>query len=130
MHQDLERLAAAHGVATSYDDWANNRVLVEEPAVVAALTAMGIDASSPEAVAAALTDADEAPWRRMLPPSVVVRAGHAQVLVRAADKPVLEVRFEDGTTVVPVAAALPGETRGPLTAWHVSLPELPLGWHT
>jgi 4-alpha-glucanotransferase len=130
VHQDLERLAAAYGVATSYDDWANNLVHVDEPAVVAALTAMGVDASSPEAVADALTEHDAAPWRRMLPPSVVVRGGGATVVVRAAEEPVLEIRLEDGTTAPPVAAASPGETRGPLTAWHVSLPELPLGWHT
>ncbi|MCW2570771.1 MAG: malQ [Frankiales bacterium] len=130
MHQDLERLAAAYGVATSYDDWADNPVLVEEPAVVAALTAMGVDASTPEAVAAALTEADEAPWRRMLPPSAVIRDGGGRVVVHAVEVPVLEIRLEDGTRVVPVSAASAGERRGALTAWEVALPELPLGWHT
>jgi 4-alpha-glucanotransferase len=129
VRRDLEELAAAHGVATSYVDWSGRRVDVEEPAVVAALAALDVDASTDGAIAGALAAAEEAPWRRMLPPSVVVRGG-GDVVVRAAEQPALDVRLEDSDEVVAVEPGSPGETRGALTAWHVVLPDLPLGWHT
>jgi 4-alpha-glucanotransferase len=125
---DLEQLASALGVATSYDDWSGRSVDVAEPAVIAALAAMGVDASSDAAIGAALAEVDEAPWRRLLPPSVVVRGGSGHVVVRAADEPVVQVLLEEGGAVS-AGAASPGETRGGLTAWQVPLPELPLGWH-
>src|SRR4051812_17781501 len=83
VNDDLERLAAAHGVATGYVDWAQRPATVEPEAVVAALAALGVDASTPESVAAALADAEDAPWRRLLPPSVVVR-GRGHVVMRSA----------------------------------------------
>jgi 4-alpha-glucanotransferase len=125
----LQRLAAAHGVATSYLDWSNRPVDVEEPAVIAALSALGVDASTADAVESALHDADEAPWQRALPPVVVVR-GRGEVVVRAAEPPHLDVVLEDGGSRAVTSAPRPGETHGPLTAWTVALPELPLGWHT
>ena len=67
----LAQLAAAHGVATSYDDWSGTSVPVAPTAVVAALAALGVDADGDEAVAHALEDAAQAPWRRLLPPTVV-----------------------------------------------------------
>jgi 4-alpha-glucanotransferase len=127
--KDLEQLAAAHGVATSYENWAKEPVAVEESAVVAALSALGVDASTPAAIAAAVTDVDEAPWRTVLPPVVVVRGGGA-VVVRSAVAPSVEVVLEDGGPVAVPATARAGETRNGRTAWTVQLPELPLGWHT
>ena len=125
---DLARLATAHGVATSYDDWSGRRVGVQATAVVAALAALGVDASSPAAVAAALQDAEDAPWRRLVPSTVVVR-GPEEVVVRATAEPTLLVALEDGGSVPVTAAAVAGDTRGDRTAWTVTLPELPLGWH-
>ena len=125
---DLARLAAAHGVAISYVDWSDQPREVSAGAVTAALSALGVDATSPAAVAAALVDAEEAPWRRLLPPSVVVRP-RGQVVVRAAAPPTLDVLLEDGGAVQITAAARAGEKRGALTAWTVDLPDLPLGWH-
>src|SRR4051812_26147404 len=84
-------------------------------------------ASSPEAVAAALAEAEEAPWRRLLPPSVVIR-GDGDVVLRSAEEPVVQVRLESGE-VVPVEGAVEGERRGELVAWRVQLRDLPLGWH-
>jgi 4-alpha-glucanotransferase len=46
----LTQLAAAHGVATSYEDWSGARTEVAESAVVAALAALGVDASDEAAV--------------------------------------------------------------------------------
>ena len=128
MDKELAQLAEAHGVAVSYDDWSGKRVEVQPEAVVAALSALGVDASSPDSIRAALADAEEAPWRSLLPPSVVVR-GPEQVVVRAAAEPTLVVELEDGGRAAVPARAVPGESRGGRTAWTLTLPEVPLGWH-
>jgi 4-alpha-glucanotransferase len=125
----LARLADAHGVATSYEDWSRTCVPVAPSAVIAALAAVGVDATTPETVTAALAEVEEAPWRRLLPPSVVVR-GPAEVVVHAAEEPTLEVVLEDGGTVHVDDHARAGERRGDRSAWTVQLPALPLGWHT
>jgi 4-alpha-glucanotransferase len=125
---DLEQLATAHGVATSYVDWADKPVDVSREAVVAALSALGVDASTPDAVAAALSEVAESPWRRLLPPSVVLRGKGGSVVVRAVAEPTLEVRLESGGSHR-VLAPTPGETRGERTAWTFELADLPLGWH-
>ncbi len=70
--EPLARLAGAHGVATWYGGWRGGRVEVSEQTVVTVLGALGVDASTPEAVEAALAEAEERPWRRTLPPVVVV----------------------------------------------------------
>ena len=129
MDSSLEQLAAAHGVATSYDNWNNDPVAVQESAVIAALAAMDVDAATPEAVTAALADVEDAPWRSVLPPVVVLR-GAGEVVVRSALPPVLEVRLEDGQPFAVHAQPNAGEVREGRTAWAVQLPELPLGWHT
>jgi 4-alpha-glucanotransferase len=119
VNTDLERLAATHGVATSYVDWADKLVDVSEEAVVAALSALGVDASSPKTITDALADAEEAPWRRLLPGTVVVRA---------LTQPTLDVRLEDGGRVR-VSSPSAGEVRRDRTAWTFELSDLPLGWH-
>jgi 4-alpha-glucanotransferase len=137
---DLEQLAQAHGVATSYVDWSDAPVDVAPTAVASALAALGVDASTPEAVTAALAEADAAPWRRLLPPSVVVRGRGGQVLVHAAESVGVELvaELEDGTRVpipVPVAAApdkdkdKDGLVRDGVVRHTVPLPDLPFGWH-
>ncbi|OAH15263.1 4-alpha-glucanotransferase [Streptomyces jeddahensis] len=71
----LARLAALHGVATSYSPSPGRTVQAPDSAVVAALAALGVDASTPEAVRHAL-EAREAELReRLLPPTVVGRQG-------------------------------------------------------
>ena len=128
MDSSLARLAAGYGVATTYVDWAGREVEVGGLAVLAALGALGVDASTPAAVEAALAEQEERPWRTPLPPSVVIR-GRAHVVVRSAQAPMLEVSLEDGGVVPVPGPATPGETRDGRTAWHVELPDLPLGWH-
>jgi 4-alpha-glucanotransferase len=68
------RLAALHGVATSYEPAPGRTVEVPEATVVAVLAALGVDASTPQAVRAALDE--HAHWRanRLLPDTVVLRA--------------------------------------------------------
>ena len=132
MTPELAQLAAAHGVATSYVDWADKPVEVSSSAVVSALSALGVAASTPDAVTVALDEVEAAPWRRLLPPSVVVRGldGSVELHVEEGTQVGLSVHLEDGTLrrlEVPgsVTARRGGKVRrvAPLTG-------LPLGWHT
>ena len=127
----LADLAAAHGVATSYADWSGRVVEVGRAAVVAALAALDVDASTDGTVARALVEVERAPWRRLLPRSVVVRTGPATVRVHApAGVPLLlEVLTEDGVVVSVQQAPVVGERRDGRLRLEVALPELPLGWH-
>jgi 4-alpha-glucanotransferase len=110
---DLARLAAAHGVATSYEDQLRRPVEVGRDAVVGVLAALGVDASSPQAVDAALREVAERPPA----PDVVVlrrsRGAHVPVggpaLLRLEDGGHRPLATDGGTATVP--------------------PGLPLGWH-
>lgn len=75
LSNELLALAHARGVATEYWDWRGNHVQVPEETIVAVLAAMDLDASTPQAAAAALEADVEARWQRMLPPSVVMTQG-------------------------------------------------------
>ncbi|MER7758263.1 4-alpha-glucanotransferase [Streptomyces sp. NPDC097619] len=91
----LDRLAALHGVATSYAPARDVTVAVPERTVLAVLGSLGVDASTPEALAAALAAA-EAP--RPLPPTLVHWEGGPPPAALAALPPGtrLEVALEDG----------------------------------
>jgi 4-alpha-glucanotransferase len=121
----LTQLAAAHGVATSYTDWNGRETEVSEAAVRGALAALGVDASDP---GAALCEATEAPWRRLLPPTVVVRGGRGVLDLRARGQVRLEVRTEDGR-VLALPVPKPVEERAGVTRHEVPLAGLPCGWH-
>ncbi|MGN5636405.1 4-alpha-glucanotransferase, partial [Streptomyces sp. AC154] len=71
----LSRLAALHGVATSYSPSADATVPVPDGTVVAVLAALGVDAATPEAVQEALAAAESAARSRLLPPTLVVWTG-------------------------------------------------------
>ncbi len=127
----LPDLAAAHGVATSYADWSGTVVPVSTEAVVAALAALGVAADDDDAVAAALEEVQAAPWRRILPPSVVVRAPGVGLALHVPQdsEVVLRVLLEDGGAVeVPVASGAQQRREGRESRRAV-LPDLPLGWH-
>jgi 4-alpha-glucanotransferase len=129
---ELAALARAHGVATSYRDFADVEVTVPPATVVTILGRLGVDASTPERIAAARTETEEAPWRRLLPPTVVVRGDaevrevvvHAPAGVRAA----LVVHTEQGGRV-DVGPGSAGAQRGDRVAATFRLPDLPFGWH-
>ena len=111
--EDLGRLAAHHGVATSYLDQLRQPLAVSRDAVVGVLAALGVDASSTAAVRDALAVAD---GQSPTPPVVVVRrslGGHVAVGGPA------QLRLEDGTHRV--VASDGGRAR--------LAPGLPLGWH-
>ncbi|MFI5769917.1 4-alpha-glucanotransferase [Streptomyces sp. NPDC051658] len=71
----LSRLAALHGVATSYSPSADVTVSVPDETVVAVLAALGVDAGTPGAVRESLAAAESAARSRLLPPTVVVWSG-------------------------------------------------------
>ena len=72
---ELRDLAEACGVATEYWDWRGNHVAVPAETIVPVLHALGIDAGTPEAAAAALQAHRRDRWSRMLPPCIVTRQG-------------------------------------------------------
>ncbi|MGW3656913.1 4-alpha-glucanotransferase [Streptomyces sp. NPDC005151] len=71
----LSRLAALHGVATSYSPSADVTVTVPEDTVITVLAALGVDAATPEAVRESLAAAESAAASRLLPPTLVVWTG-------------------------------------------------------
>ncbi|AXE77927.1 4-alpha-glucanotransferase [Streptomyces atratus] len=71
----LSRLAALHGVATSYSPSADVTVSVPDDTVIAVLAALGVDAATPEAVRESLAAAESSARSRLLPPTLVVWTG-------------------------------------------------------
>ncbi|MEU6066216.1 4-alpha-glucanotransferase [Streptomyces sp. NPDC047082] len=69
--EELSRLAGLHGVATSYSPSPDRTVAASATAVVAALAALGVDASTPEAASSALAARESELRERLLPPTVV-----------------------------------------------------------
>lgn len=138
--EPLLRLAAAHGVVPDYVGHDGRRHRASAQTLVAVLAALGVDASTPGRVAVALAHVEDMPWRRVLPPVVVTRAGrqvHVPVHVTHGD-PVtvwLELDEEEGGGRRDLAQAdvwveprvVDGRTVGRAT---FTLPDdLPLGWH-
>ena len=131
----LATLAAAYGVATEYIGATGRPVGVTAETVVTVLGALGVEAGTPVAVAAALAEVELGPWRRLLPPTVVVPAGQpGSLLAHAPAGASLEatVVTEAGARrTVPVgtpgaSATVDGVSR---TAVPLSLPPLEPGWH-
>ena len=135
----LQVLAERYAVMTGYWAFDGSRRHVSQETVVRVLSAVGVDASTPELVDAALTNAEDEVWRAMLPPVLVVRAGStSQVWVHLAEGAEVGVRVEldagggartlkqmdgshsqrsvDGRSVARATFELPAD--------------LPLGWHT
>ncbi|HMA46164.1 MAG TPA: 4-alpha-glucanotransferase, partial [Frankiaceae bacterium] len=121
-------------MATSYENWTSRPVPVPAETVRRVLEALGVNAADP---AAALEEARERPWRRLLPPTVVVRqAAPAPVVARVpAGGPLLAVvELADGGRVELGAAGPPSERRTVAGAARVAVPlplpaGLPLGDH-
>ncbi|MPV39019.1 4-alpha-glucanotransferase [Georgenia subflava] len=133
----LRELADALGVATEFWDFTGHHRVVSAPTIRAVLGALGVVAGTEDEVRLALVDVELAPWRSVLPPSVVVRAG------REHD---LRVHLPDGAAVS-VHVALEDGGRWELTqrddwveprevdgvrtgrATFVLPADLPEGWH-
>ncbi|WP_203824328.1 4-alpha-glucanotransferase [Actinoplanes palleronii] len=108
MDAQLEALAAAHGVATWYENFQRRRTEVAPESVIGVLGLLGVDAGTPAAVTAALAEVGRRDQGARLPGTVVLRAGQSRELPAP-----VELTLEDGTT----------RTVDRLAA------NLPLGWH-
>ncbi|WP_299527503.1 4-alpha-glucanotransferase [uncultured Streptomyces sp.] len=133
----LSRLAALHGVATSYSPSAGVTVAVPDDTVTAVLAALGVAADSPEAVEEALAAADARADSRLLPPTVVVWSGEplpaALTALPAGTALTVEPETAPGATGTPepLRMRVPGAPRTgasgrPPAAWWA---EPPLGVH-
>ncbi|MEW2165727.1 4-alpha-glucanotransferase [Streptomyces sp. NPDC007084] len=115
----LSRLAELHGVAPSYSPSPDRTVAAPDTALVAILAALGVDASTPEAVAAALARHETETARRLLPPTVVRWAGRAPAwLDTLPDGTRLRITTEQGETRASVDDLPPG-----VHALHATAPD-------
>ena len=138
--ESLLRLAAAYGVVADYHGHDGQYHAASADTLVAVLAALGVDASSPARLQVALQNADDTPWRRVLPPVVVVRAGrqvHVPVHVTHGDAVTAWIELDDEAgggrrellqaDVWVDPRTVDGRLVGRAT---FTLPaDLPLGWH-
>lgn len=134
----LLALAQAHGVGTSFWGWDGEERQVDGGTLVRVLAALGVAASTPEEISGSLQEHEQAPWRRMLPPVIVLQEGQehhfpvhiphgSQVRVwvsTEAGRPHQALQQEDWTPPREVDGALTGRASFAVPAG------LPLGWHT
>jgi 4-alpha-glucanotransferase len=134
----LTELARSFGVATDYWDWRGRHVDVSSATIRSVLGALGVDASSDEAVERIQHARTAAAWKRVLPPVVVLRSGWTPwVAVHIPDGATLRARVDlelGGTREVEQVDnwVAPREVDGVSTGEAtVKLPaDLPLGYHT
>ncbi|MFJ8308256.1 MULTISPECIES: 4-alpha-glucanotransferase [unclassified Streptomyces] len=133
----LARLAAHHGVATSYSPSAGVTVDVPDATVTAVLAALGVDASTPDEVRRALAAAEAAEADRLLP-ATLVRWGRGPVPelpdgLTVIGTPVeqlplgihqLEVRHRDGRTASATLVVAPDGVPQPRGRLHGFLVQL------
>ncbi|CAL9464390.1 4-alpha-glucanotransferase [Streptomyces sp. enrichment culture] len=109
LSEALSRLAALHGVATSYRPSPDRTVAASATAVTRALAALGVDAGTPAAVRAALAAGERERAERLLPPTVVGRGPDAPAALAALPEGTrLRVRTEQGETRTSAGHLPPG----------------------
>ncbi|MEV2204134.1 4-alpha-glucanotransferase, partial [Streptomyces sp. NPDC047970] len=113
----LARLAALHGVATSFSPSEGVTRAVPDRTVRAVLAALGVDTATPAALRAALERAEREAAARLLPDAVVVWQGPGgpELPASLASLPPgteLEVVCEDGAVLTPRPPA-PAAAAGP-----------------
>ncbi|MEV0734579.1 4-alpha-glucanotransferase [Streptomyces sp. NPDC050549] len=107
--EELSRLAELHGVATAYSPAPDRAVPASPGAVVAVLAALGVDASTPQAVRAALAARQQELAERLLPPTVVGRHGSAPATLDALPEGTrLHIETEQGETRTGIEQLPPG----------------------
>ncbi|MGI5511541.1 4-alpha-glucanotransferase [Streptomyces sp. CA-106131] len=105
----LARLAALHGVATSYRPSPDRTVAASDTAVTAALAALSVDASTPEAVRSALAARETELRERLLPPTVVCWGGQPPAALASLPKGTrLRIETEQGETRASAEQLPPG----------------------
>ena len=133
----LVQLAQANGVSVEYWDYRGRPASPSRDTLVAVLAALGVPASTDEEVERSLRETELAPWRQVLPPTVVARQGvGTPVVVHVPDGvPVrVDVLLDDGsrrTLAQTEDWTPPRYVDGVLTgqATFVLPTDLPLGWH-
>ena len=75
LYPALRQLAEAYGIAVEFWDWQGKHVDVPAETIVKVLAALDVDAWTPDAAERAVQEHANAAWRRMLPPSMVIREG-------------------------------------------------------
>ena len=110
---ELARLAAAHGVAIDYKDQLERTVEVSADSVVAVLHALGVEASTPAAIAESLHEVEQRP---QTPPTIVMRQSEQR---QVAVDGVVGLFLESGE-----------EVPHRLSGGVLTLGGLPTGWHT
>ncbi|MFG2751443.1 4-alpha-glucanotransferase [Streptomyces xanthophaeus] len=119
---DLDRLAALHGIATAYQPAADVTVRVPQATVTAVLGLIGVPAGTPEEVRARRRAAEEEAAARLLPPVLVHWAGGPPPPALAGLPPGTRIRLEPEGAPQEASTWLTGPD-GPLPG------ELPLGIH-
>ncbi|MFG2308610.1 4-alpha-glucanotransferase [Streptomyces sp. NPDC048566] len=105
----LARLAELHGVAPAYSPSPDRTVAAPDTALVAILAALGVDASTPDAVTAALARHAADAARRLLPPTLVGWGDRAPAGLDALPAgTVLRVTTEQGETRASAEGLPPG----------------------
>lgn len=134
--EKLRELAGRHGISTTYVGWDELEHDVPDETLRRVLAALDVPASTPEEIEAALADLDDLPWRRMLPPSLVVVEGEERtfpVHVPHGDPVSVWVVTEDGNEVDAEQLDVwvdPRSVDGRLVGRATfAVPRLPLGWH-
>lgn len=88
-------LARAYGVSPDHYGFHGDHLTASAQTLVAVLAALGVDASTPERIDVALASVVDAPWRRMLPATLVLREGQSQKFpVHVTDGMPVEVWIE------------------------------------
>lgn len=133
----LAALADRFGISAEFWDWKGRHTRIADETLIAILSSLEIDASTPEAAEDALRALDAREWKRMLPPCIVAEAGHGvhvNVHVPAGAEVEVYIRLEDGHTrpAWQVENWTPdrqvdGQWLGEATFWLGS--DLPLGYH-
>ncbi|RKR30310.1 4-alpha-glucanotransferase [Arthrobacter oryzae] len=134
----LCELAAAHGVGTSYWGWDGVERSVAAGTLRAVLAALGVPASGPQEQQRSLAESRLAPWRRILPPVLVLREGqdiHVDVHVPHGSDVRVWIDAEDGSRHEAAQHEnwdQPVDVDGVLTGRATfAIPgHLGLGWHT
>ncbi|SDC63866.1 4-alpha-glucanotransferase [Sanguibacter gelidistatuariae] len=131
-------LARAYGVSPDHFGFHGESRTASTDTLTAVLAALGVDASTPERIDVALASVVDAPWRRMLPATLVLREGQAQKFpVHVTDGMPVEVWIEleghggridlEQIDLYTEPRTVDGRTIG--RAMFEVPRTLPLGWH-
>ena len=126
----LIQLAKLNGISTSYIDQLGTYVEIRDEVLVSVLAALGVDASSDEAIVRSMTQLEVENSKRLLPSTIVATTGKPTgiTLNCSSDADITaSIELEDGTAFGHFAL-LPNLNSGKpdLTI----APDLPMGYHT